>query len=47
MASVIPRKKVLIPRRFEVYGRVNSESGTEENGMKKVFLQKILLRQTE
>jgi hypothetical protein len=26
MVSVIPRKKVLIPRHSEVYGRVNSEA---------------------
>ncbi len=38
MASVIPRKKVLIPRHFEVYGRVDSET---RNG------RKILLQQTE
>jgi hypothetical protein len=31
MVSVIPRKKVLIPRHSEVYGRVHSEArnGTE------------------
>jgi hypothetical protein len=31
MASVIPRKKLLIPRHSEVYGRVNSEA---RNGRK-------------
>ncbi len=31
MASVIPRKKVLIPRHSEVFGRVNSEA---RNGRK-------------
>jgi hypothetical protein len=31
MSSIIPRKKVLIPRHSEVYGRVNSEA---RNGRK-------------
>ncbi len=31
IGSVIPRKKVLIPRQSEVYGRVNSEA---QNGRK-------------
>jgi hypothetical protein len=39
MASVILRKKVLIPRHSEVYGRVNSKARTEENGMTKILLQ--------
>ncbi len=47
MVSVIPRKKVLIPRHSEVYGRVNSEA---RNGMElheKISIKKILLKQTE
>jgi hypothetical protein len=48
IASVIPRKKVLIPRHSEVYGRVNSEARNGRgNVMKKLVLQKILLQQTE
>ncbi len=47
-ASVIPRKKVLIPRNSEVYGKVYSEA---RNGRKwpekKIVLQKLLLLQTE
>ncbi len=40
-ASVIPRKKVLIPRHSEVYGRDYSEA---RNGRKwKEVLQKIVL----
>ncbi len=41
---------MLIPRRSEVYGRVNDSIprlGTEENSMKKLSLQKILQQQTE
>ncbi len=46
--SVIPRKKVVIPRHSEVYGRVNSEArnGTEWHE-KKLVLQNILQQQTE
>jgi hypothetical protein len=43
MASVIPRKKVLIPRHSVVYRRVNSEArnfGTEEKGLKKISFTK-------
>jgi hypothetical protein len=36
-ASVIPRKKVLIPRHSEVYRRVSSEA---QNGMKKISFTK-------
>jgi hypothetical protein len=47
MASVIPWKKLLIPR----HPRFTEESiprlGTEENGMKKLVLQPTLLQQTE
>ncbi len=40
-ANVIPRKKVLIPRHSELYGRVYSEA---RNGRKwQLVLQKILL----
>jgi hypothetical protein len=50
MASLIPQKKVLIPRHYEVYGRVNDlipRLETEENGIKLLVLQKILHQQTE
>jgi hypothetical protein len=35
MISIIPRKKVLIPRHSEFHGRANSEArnGTERNGI--------------
>ena len=47
-ASVIPRKKVLIPRHSEVYGRVYSEAWNDRKWHeKKLVLQKILLQQTE
>jgi hypothetical protein len=44
MGSVIPRKKVFIPRFTE---ESIPRLGTEGNGMKKLVLQKILLQQTE
>jgi hypothetical protein len=48
MGSVIPRKKVLIPRHSEVYGRVNYEARNGRKWLEKKFvLQKILLPQTE
>jgi hypothetical protein len=40
MASVIPRKKELIQRHSEVYGRVNSEAQSGRNGMKKISFTK-------
>jgi hypothetical protein len=48
MVSVIPGKKVLIPRHSEVYGRVNSEARNwTEWHEKNWFYKKILLQQTE
>jgi hypothetical protein len=47
MASVIPRKKVLIPGHSRFAEESILRLGTEENGMKKLILQKILFQQTE
>ncbi len=46
MVSVIPRKKVLIPRHSEIYGRVNIEARNVTEWKKKCFTR-ILLQQTE
>ncbi len=46
-ASVIPRKKVLIPRHSEVYGRVYSEARNGRKWHEKNLFKKILLQQTE
>ncbi len=47
MVSVIPRKKVLIPRfTEESIPKHGSCDGTERNDMKKLVLQKTLLQQT-
>jgi hypothetical protein len=43
--SVIPRKKVLIPRHSEIYGRVNIEARYVTEW--KNFFTRILLQQTE
>ncbi len=40
MVSVIPRKKVVIPRHSEFYGRVNPKFGTERNDMEKIGFTK-------
>jgi hypothetical protein len=39
-ASIIPRKKMLIPRHSEVYEKVYSKLGTEGNGIKKISFTK-------
>ncbi len=46
-ASVIPRKKVLIPRHSEVYWRVYSEARNGRKWHEKNLFKKILLQQTE
>jgi hypothetical protein len=47
MASVIPRKKALIPSIPGFTEESIPGLGTAENGMKKLVLQKILLQQTK
>ncbi len=46
-ASIIPRKKALIPRHSEVHGRVYSEAQHGRKWHEKISCTKILLQQTE
>jgi hypothetical protein len=46
MASVIPQKKVLIPRHSEVYGRVIPRLGTEENPASAYITDSMILSET-